>query len=258
MSGNTKIETAIKRIKAFEPIDGYYLAFSGGKDSVVIKTLADMSGVKYDAHYNITTVDPPDLIYFIRQQHPDVVFNKPFETMWELIPQKLMPPTRMVRYCCQSLKEGGGEGRFVITGVRWAESFNRKNRRHGIEIVKGNKDHLLFDPDDPTNERMMRICPTKGKRILNPIIDWSNEEVWEFINQYKIPYCKLYDEGFKRLGCIGCPMSGSRGMKRDFERWPKFRALYLRAFDKMLLERCKKGLETEWKSADDVMEWWIG
>lgn len=68
MSGLDKVETAIKRLQTFEPPEGYYLAFSGGKDSVVIKALADMAGVKYDAYYNNTSVDPPELIYFIREK----------------------------------------------------------------------------------------------------------------------------------------------------------------------------------------------
>lgn len=132
LNGQDKVETAVQRIKMFEPPDGYYLAFSGGKDSVVIKALADMAGVKYDAHYNVTSVDPPELIYFIRKHHPDVVWDYPTysdgsrATMWNLIPKKKMPPTRIVRYCCEVLKERGGRGRFVITGVRWAESARQK------------------------------------------------------------------------------------------------------------------------------------
>lgn len=132
MQGLNKVDVAIKRFQTFEPEEGYYLCFSGGKDSVVIKALADMAGVKYDAHYNVTSVDPPELVYFIRSHHPDVIWDYPRDkdgnrvTMWNLIPRKKMPPTRIVRYCCEVLKESGGEGRFVVTGVRWAESARRK------------------------------------------------------------------------------------------------------------------------------------
>jgi len=132
-NGKDKLQIAIDRIKTFEPKEGYYLAFSGGKDSVVVKALCDMAGVKYDAHYNLTSVDPPELVQFIKT-FPDVVIEKPRYsdgtqiTMWNLIPKKKMPPTRLVRYCCERLKEGGGEGRFKITGVRQAESTKRKNR----------------------------------------------------------------------------------------------------------------------------------
>ena len=113
-NGKDKVDKAIMRLQTYEPPEGYYLCFSGGKDSVVIKALADMAGVKYDAHYSITTVDPPELIYFIKKYHKDVEFDYPRDkdgnriTMWNLIPRKQMPPTRLARYCCEHLKEHGG------------------------------------------------------------------------------------------------------------------------------------------------------
>lgn len=132
-----KVRKSIERLKLFEPEDGYYLAFSGGKDSVTCKALLDMAGVKYDATYHVTSVDPPELVRFIKDVHPDVKREIPRYndgtpiTMWNLIPKKLMPPTRLVRYCCDNLKESGGTGRITVTGVRWAESTNRK-RNQGI------------------------------------------------------------------------------------------------------------------------------
>lgn len=115
-----KVKTAIERIQAFCPPEGYYVAFSGGKDSVVIKALCDMAGVKYDAHYNVTTVDPPELVRFIRLAHPDVIFDRPELSMRQLIIKKQFPPTRLARYCCEHLKETSGVGRLVVTGVRWS------------------------------------------------------------------------------------------------------------------------------------------
>lgn len=144
--GKDKVEVAIDRFKTFEPPEGYYLAFSGGKDSVVIKALADMSGVKYDAHYNVTSVDPPELIHFIRKEYPDVEFCYPRDedghriTMWNLIPKKKMPPTRLVRYCCRVLKEGGGDGRFTVTGVRWAESRGRRENQGEVTIYTADEE----------------------------------------------------------------------------------------------------------------------
>ena len=132
-----KVRKSIERLKLFEPEDGYYLAFSGGKDSVTCKALMDMAGVKYDATYRVTSVDPPELVRFIKDVHPDVKREIPLYndgtpiTMWNLIPKKLIPPTRLVRYCCDNLKESGGTGRITVTGVRWAESTNRK-RNQGI------------------------------------------------------------------------------------------------------------------------------
>lgn len=149
-----KEKMSIERLMAFEPKngEGYYLAFSGGKDSVVIKALADMAGVKYDAHYRVTSVDPPELVQFIKAKYPDVARDVPRYpdgkpiTMWNLIPRKLMPPTRIVRYCCASLKESGGDGRKTITGVRWAESVNRK-RNQGQVTVYDKNSGLEDDPN---------------------------------------------------------------------------------------------------------------
>lgn len=140
-----KVELAIKRLKAFCPPEGYYLAFSGGKDSQCIYHLAKMAEVKFDAHYCVTSVDPPELIRFIRKNYPDVKFERQHNedgqpvTMWNLIPEHKMPPTRIVRYCCEKLKETNGEGRFTVTGVRQAESSNRKRNQGVITVPKAGK-----------------------------------------------------------------------------------------------------------------------
>lgn len=228
-----KVQVAIDRLKEHEPPEGYFLAFSGGKDSIVIKTLADMAGVKYDAHMSKTSVDPPELIYFVRQHHADVNIDNPGITMWKLIPKKLMPPTRMVRYCCSELKEYGGKGRLIITGVRQQESIKRSKRQM---LEKGRRD--------------------KTKSFINPIIDWSESDVWEFIRGYGIPYCLLYDEGFTRLGCVGCPLA-SKAQVRDFDRWPKYKEGYIRAFDRMIEERKRRERPGQWQSGEEVMAWWL-
>ena len=155
-----KVQIAIARIKEFEPPEGYYVAFSGGKDSVVILDLVKRSGVKFDAHYNITGIDPPELFYFIRDEHPEVQRHRPKVTLWKLIVQESMPPTRLARYCCEHLKEGGGIGRVVMTGVRWAESSKRKQRK------------------------VVESCFRKQvKYYVNPIIDWTDKDVWQY-NEY--------------------------------------------------------------------------
>ena len=253
-----KVKIAIDRLQAFEPPEGYYLAFSGGKDSQCIYHLAKEAGVKFDAHYNLTTADPPELVWFIKKNYPDVSRDRPKETMWQLIPRKLMPPTRLARYCCQELKEGGGEGRIVVTGVRWAESVRRKQTRGIAEVLgKSKKTNYILLNDNEQGRMMFENCTKKGKRIVNPIIDWEDEDVWEYIHTRNIEYCKLYDEGFKRLGCIGCPMAGKDGMLHQFERWPKFKQAYMRAFQRMLDTRKTKGLENNWETPEDVFNWWV-
>jgi len=244
-----KVNTAIERLKEFErhAIEmnpaGYYLAFSGGKDSIVILDLAKRAGVKYEAHFHVTTVDPPELLHYIREHHADVVWVRPKITMWQLIRKKMMPPTRIVRYCCEALKEGGGKGSFVITGVRWAESVKRSKRR----LV----------------ETCMR---DKTKRYLHPIIDWSDEDVWQYIRENNLPYCRLYDEGFKRIGCVGCPMSGKNRVK-EFERWPSYKKAYLKAFTLAAIDRAERIKAGDtilsqvagivWKDGPTMFDWWM-
>lgn len=232
-----KVQVAINRLRLHEPPEGYYVAFSGGKDSCVVLDLCKRAGVKYDAHYNITTVDPPELTQFIRREYPEAWEgrNIPEINMHDLIIEKRMPPTRRARYCCQVFKEQGGKGRVVVTGVRHAESAKRAKRQ------------------------MMETCNQhRDKRYLHPIIDWKDEDVWEYIKTYNVSYCKLYDEGKKRLGCIMCPYQGGKGMRRDAERWPQFRSYYIDAFQKMIDKRRADGLTTTWTTGAEVMRWWMG
>lgn len=251
------IDKAIERIKEFEPEEGYILAFSGGKDSITIYRLAQMAGVKFEAHYNHTTADPPELIYFIKENYPDVIIDYPDITMWDLIVKKLYPPTRISRYCCDVLKERGGMGRFVITGVRWAESYKRKKTRTAIENYHKNIKYQIHSNDNDEGRKLLENCIKKGKFILNPIVDWSDYQLWNFIKNNNIKYCKLYNEGYERLGCIGCPMASYKKRLLEFERYPKYKQMYIRAFERMLIERKKRGLDTNWKTGEDVLNWWI-
>lgn len=243
-----KVQTAIDRLRAFEPKDGYYVADSGGKDSSCVVKLCEMAGVKFDAHYNATTIDPPQLVRFIRQNHPKTEIEKPEYTMRELIVKKQMPPTRLMRYCCQHLKELHGKGRVVVTGVRWAESGNRKNNQglvtfttaskelnnaadlSGAEPNRTSKNGLILNTDNDESRRMVEMCYRTHKTLVNPIIDWTDEDVWEFIRLCNVPYCELYDCGFKRLGCVACPLGGSTSMQRELEFFPQFKKFYIRTF----------------------------
>lgn len=266
-----KVAESIRYLQSFEPAEGYYLAFSGGKDSCVLKALADMAGVKYDAHYNVTSVDPPELVRFVREKHSDVVFDVPHDvmidedgnekeyavTMWNLIPKKLMPPTRLKRYCCEHLKEHGGDGRVVLTGVRKAESV-RRARDRSLVNVGSKKEGRRFNTDNDEARDMVETCYKRGRVTVNPIIEWTDDDVWEFIRAYNVPYCVLYDMGYKRLGCIGCPMTSHAA--EEIERYPKIKDAYLRAFGRMIEARKKRGLpvkgKCDWSTPEKVMDWW--
>jgi len=228
-----KVQIAIERLKEFEPPEGYYVAFSGGKDSCVVKELARMSGVKFDTHHSHTNIDPPELIYFIRKHHADVEVHRPPKSFWELF-ERWGPPDSRRRWCCGSQKETGGRGRMVVTGVRWAESHRRSTRQ------------------------MVEACyADNSKRYLHPIIDWSESDVWEFIGQQNLPYCSLYDEGFSRIGCIMCPLQSHTGVIRDMARWPQYANNYRAACNKSFEFKKNKGKEMIWASGDEMYEWWV-
>lgn len=266
-----KVEKAIRRLKLFEPPEGYFVGFSGGKDSQCVYHLCQMAGVKFDAHYSVTSVDPPPVLRFIKKHYPDVIWDRRYWndgktehyyadgrpkpiTMWNLIANHTIPPTRQARYCCSALKETCGTGRLVVTGVRWAESQNRR-RLHGVADIQTNskKIHdqasenplyrknknggINFMDDNDEGRQMVEQCYAKRKTTINPIIDWLDEDVWEFLNDVaKVPHCELYDPPYnlKRIGCICCPLSGKTNMERDLAMWPKFAELYIKAFDRMI------------------------
>jgi len=258
-----KVQIAICRLQFAAELagdEGLYLAFSGGKDSQCIYHLAKEAGVKFDAHYNVTGIDPPELVYFIREKYPDVKAEMYRKSMYKLISEKGIPPTRLIRYCCSELKERGGVGRICVTGVRWSESTRRKNNRNAFEVVTRNtKEKALFNDNDD-DRRQFEVCQLKGKKVINPIIDWTAEDVWDFLNSMEIEHCCLYDEGFERIGCIGCPMAGIKGREREFARYPKFKDYYIRAFGKMLEVRKAKGkvdTNTNWDTAEGVFNWWM-
>lgn len=238
--GKTALDYSIEILRTFEPPEGYYLAFSGGKDSVCIKALADIAGVKYDAHYNLTTVDPPELVHFIRDQHPDVEIHRPEQTMWQLIVKKGMLPTRIARWCCEELKERGGHGRLVVTGVRSAES-PRRRARNVIEVCRR----------DVT------------QKFIHCIKQWTDADVWNFIRENNIAYCSLYDEGFRRLGCILCPFT--RHTAREAARWPKVAEAWhraaIRAFEsarvKKMLRYGADGYRVDFADGEAYWQWWL-
>jgi phosphoadenosine phosphosulfate reductase len=100
-----KEKIAIERLRAFEPSEKpYYLCYSGGKDSDCIRILAALAGVKHEIHHNLTTVDAPETVQYIKSVH-DVIIDRPKLSMWRLIENKKYPPTRISRYCCSELKE---------------------------------------------------------------------------------------------------------------------------------------------------------
>lgn len=271
-----KEKIAIERLKAASEMSlAYYkqplvVCLSGGKDSAVIQELALRAKIPVEFMHSHTTADAPETVYFIRSEFKRLeelgkkcVVSMPTYkgkpvSMWSLIPQKKMPPTRLVRYCCAVLKETGGAGRFIATGVRWAESISRKKNRAIWERQhKEPEKRILLNNDNDDKRMLFESCRLQAKRVVNPIVDWSDEDVWAFIQDAEIPMNPLYKEGQCRVGCVGCPMAGTKGREAEFSRWPTYKQAYIRAFEKMIEAREDRGLPSAWKTGQDVFNWWM-
>ena len=279
-----KEQAAIERLRFASSVSEQYykkplvVTTSGGKDSSVVLELALRAGIDFELMHSHTTADAPETVRFLRSEFKrledmgfpseQIIVNYPAYkgsrcSMWSLIPQKLMPPTRVVRYCCSILKERGGQGRYITTGIRWAESLKRKNTRG---IYEGNVNipskNVILNNDNDDRRRLFETCALQHKAVCNPIIDWTDRDVWDFIADAKIPVNPLYGCGFERVGCIGCPMAGTAGRYHEFAYWPGYQQLYIKAFDRMLKERKRRGKNNLWVDQDgmtgeDVFHWWM-
>ena len=247
------------------------ITYSGGKDSDVLLRLAENSGITFEVSHSLTTADAPETVRHVRdtfrrmeEKGVKCVIDAHVQpdgsrlTMWNLIPKHLAPPTRIVRYCCAVLKEGDGKGRFIATGVRWAESVRRKNSRGLIEVSNRDKNKRLILMDDNDETRMQfENCQMKGRRVVNPIIGWGNKEVWDYAETEKICMNPLYGCGHARVGCIGCPLASKRARIEEFIIWPKYKQAYIRAFDRMLEMKRMAGKSGNWQTGVDVFNWWM-
>lgn len=228
-----KVQTALDRLKEYEPPEGYYVCFSGGKDSTVIYDLVKKSGVKYDVHYNITTIEPPELIDFVKTTYPEIEMIPPKNTMYDLIVKYGYPPLRKFRYCTRELKNDKGVARVKVTGIRAEESRLRASRK-------------FFETD------------RKDGYFLHIIHSWTVADVWEYIHKNNLPYCKLYDEGFKRIGCVLCPCATKATTQRDLKRFPSIVQMYRDACNAAYQKGKDKGKKFyRWENGDGLFQWWL-
>lgn len=259
MSLQTSIDYSIALLRKAEPLalemspDGFHLAFSGGKDSQTLYHLAKMAGVRFKAYMQITTLDPPELMHFVRTHYPDVELHRPEINFYKLIVKKKMLPMRYVRYCCAYLKEQAGAGTVTLIGIRAAESARRAKRNEletSDRAYSGSLDQFNRD-----KKQYHQCVSGKDKIMLSPIFKWTDADVWNFIRGNGIEYCKLYDEGFHRIGCIFCPMASRKIKALERNRYPGVEKAIKRSIQKIIDEN---GYGNEYHAtADEIFDWWV-
>lgn len=290
-----KIKRSIDVIKlAAEMSEHYYkkpllVCYSGGKDSDVLLDIAKRANISFEVMHSLTTVDAPPTVQHIKAVFKELQesgikaeIKKPTDkdgnpvSMWRLIPARKMPPTRRVRYCCAVLKEASTPSRFVCLGVRRSESSKRATRkefevpglqtqnaiRYDFEHVFENYEISLENEGQKNAEvwDCKIISNAKGNNdlICNPLIYWNDADVWEYAERFDVEMNPLYNMGYSRVGCVGCPMGGGDHQKREFEDFPVYRKNYIKAFERMIQERKKNGLSCQWETGEEVMNWWVG
>ncbi len=255
----TRIDHSIALMRRAEKLalrmsdKGFFLAFSGGKDSQVLYHLAKEAGVKFEAHYTLTTLDPPELVRFIKSHYPDVIIDRPPLTFLQLCEKKGMLPTMCYRFCCAEIKESAGIGMITLIGVRRAESVKR-SKRNEMEVL-GHKFSGTIDEFERREEVEHSCVGGKDKIVVSPIIDWSTNDVWTYIRGRNIEYCELYDQGWHRLGCLFCPMASLNYIRRMERRYPKYREAFIRLIHRLRANGWRADFAD--RTDEQIFEMWI-
>lgn len=262
---DTHYMNAVTRLKKAENIANLmkctiYLGFSGGKDSQCLFHLADSINVPFVAHHQLTTVEPPELIKFIRDYYPSVKTIRQPLSMSRLIARKKILPMRDKRYCCDYYKEMKYPNSVVLTGIRKEESKKRA-LRNDFEIGSRNKNRRksisFADIEDSQVEDIISCVHGKDLVIINPIIDWSQQDVEYYLKKVLgVPKCELYEAGFKRMGCICCPMKGYKDRALDIKRYPKYKDMYIRTIHRLRQNSNFMSDHPELSDAQ-IFDWWI-
>lgn len=239
-----------------DPEDGFFNTFSGGKDSQALFYIMKLSGVKFKTHMSLTSIDPPEVIRFVRREYPSVEMIKPKMSIYDMAcKKKHLMPTRTLRWCCAEYKECTGAGKVTTIGIRHEESAKRKKRGEVSTNIKSKRTEQSFDQFSEHQEKMVTCVSGKDKILLSPIIHWTEKDVWEFLNDViQAPHCELYDRGHHRIGCLCCPMSTYRQKQREIKEYPHIKRQWLKAIQTLIDTGY---VDHNFTNPEDGFNWWI-
>ena len=232
-----KVDRAIRLLQSIPTDKGdIELSYSGGKDSDVILELAKMAGIKVRVIYKNTTIDPSGTIKHCKEVGAEIV--NPTTTFFKLL-QKKGYPSRFVRFCCSKLKEYKICD-IAIQGIRKCESKKREELYEEPEICR------VYD-----NNKKNTV------QVFLPILDWTDEDVEEFIKERNIKCHPIYykDGHFdvkQRLGCIGCPLAWNGKRIKEFRQYPKMVRLWVKNAQVYYDSRKNDGKKRKYDNAIDA------
>lgn len=279
------IRKAEKIALIYDPENGFYNTFSGGKDSQALYYIVKMSGVKFQTHMSFTSVDPADVVRFVKIEYPSVIKHKPQISIYKKAIEIGLLPTMSKRWCCKEYKEIGGAGKVALIGIRSEESI-RRSKRNEVEVsskkFSGNIDEFKewsnkqierkkkrsFKNQDEfsvKNDNEIRCINGKDSILISPIFDWTLKDVWYFLNNIiKAPHCKIYDEGQTRIGCIMCPMASLKQTKKDIKKFPYVKKKWIDAIKEIrrmggfyVYQFTNNPNATEDEISENIFEYWV-
>ena len=226
MDVKDKVKLAVSLMRSVNSVRSYTMAFSGGKDSVVMEWMATEAGIKVPKVYNNTTIDPEGTISFVLKHGCTIQRNK--LSFLDLVEKKGLP-TMFRRFCCKELKEKYIAD-YLFVGVRRDESVKRT---------------AAYSCFEDTYTYSKKVSTSR----FFPLLFFTDEDIAYVVNKYDLEMHPLYyDHNHKfcvnrRLGCIGCPLQSDRG-RIDFLRYPKLL--------KLIIERAVKFHENHGRTRHDA------
>lgn len=214
------------------------VAYSGGKDSqaCLLWTVKKYGTKNVEAVFCDTGWEHPVTYSHIKETTTALgvklvtVKSEKYNGMIDLAEKKKRFPSTMARFCTSELKSipfidyvlKQKEHLLIIQGIRSQESHNRSLMQRQCRYFK-----YYFEPYNDKgkkhtyrNKDVKAWCEQFSDDILRPIFNWSGQEVIDYIIENGQKPNRLYKEGFKRVGCFPCIMSGHREVYEILKRYP--------------------------------------
>lgn len=222
----TEIEQiAIERIQKFAKLAEKMkfevcLGFSGGKDSQVVYDLCKRSGISFKAYFN-HTFESPVTLRFIREHYPDVIWRRDYKYGFiENIKIHGILPTVQKAFCCDNYKHNPKYvDKCSIVGVRRQESRKRASRTTISFKNKTTKKKMSVEVSEYFKENCQSLGAASVIQLL-PIVDWTKDNVWDYINSHQLPVNPEYEHS-ERIGCIVCPKANFTSNYKSLIKYPK-------------------------------------